>query len=485
VDSQSKPSSSSISSSVKKTVPTELKKPSPSPSVKRDKAEKLLKEHGSPPGVRVTAGGRIVPADCNLTVPISSSNQSQLHPHRRPHASYSSFKSSDPSLHSTWLNPFSQLPINSYSVNLPDGYVFLAPDGRLHQCVNRISFPLNRNPIDGRPLFIAPPINFPFLAVDPMTGFDNNASDGFTNQSRVHNSSANIVNEADEQGSPQSLSTLSLRQSLDHDSCCLEILALGLDAEGKRSTEHELTLLERIKAHQQEEFRNVEKGIVHADPVTKQALISRKIDLTNCIDRCRKAQKDLGQQRDNGLVYVVPTAITVEAFSADIPNSKPREADEAHANDTSPTQQPEGNANALSRRNRSHAIPIRPPHAPQDAATASSSRLNPASPAFISARPVASRNSQPISPFVPPSPSAPGSPLNLSDEMREQLPPHLQGSSSSVGTSDFFPTATEQYSLKRGQDQGQSVNTGKTVSDSQGPQLTLVSYPSCPYLIRR
>ncbi|KAJ4987989.1 hypothetical protein SVAN01_06564 [Stagonosporopsis vannaccii] len=43
------------------TVP--CKRPSPSPSVKRGKAEQLLKEHGSPPGLRVTAGGRIVPGD--------------------------------------------------------------------------------------------------------------------------------------------------------------------------------------------------------------------------------------------------------------------------------------------------------------------------------------------------------------------------------------------------------------------------------------
>lgn len=42
---------------------TTYKRPSPSPSVKRGKAERLLKEHGSPPGLRVTAGGRIVPGD--------------------------------------------------------------------------------------------------------------------------------------------------------------------------------------------------------------------------------------------------------------------------------------------------------------------------------------------------------------------------------------------------------------------------------------
>jgi hypothetical protein len=39
------------------------KRPSPTPSIKRGKAERLLKEHGSPPGMRVTAGGRVVPSD--------------------------------------------------------------------------------------------------------------------------------------------------------------------------------------------------------------------------------------------------------------------------------------------------------------------------------------------------------------------------------------------------------------------------------------
>ncbi|KAF3000299.1 meiotic recombination [Curvularia kusanoi] len=53
---------------IKEVIPTTgsqgtLKRPSPSPSVKRGKAEQLLKEHGSPPGLRVTAGGRIVPGD--------------------------------------------------------------------------------------------------------------------------------------------------------------------------------------------------------------------------------------------------------------------------------------------------------------------------------------------------------------------------------------------------------------------------------------
>ncbi|KAF2761910.1 hypothetical protein EJ05DRAFT_496798 [Pseudovirgaria hyperparasitica] len=39
------------------------KKPSPSPSFKRKTVERMIKEHGSPPGMRVTAGGRVVPID--------------------------------------------------------------------------------------------------------------------------------------------------------------------------------------------------------------------------------------------------------------------------------------------------------------------------------------------------------------------------------------------------------------------------------------
>ena len=49
-------------------------KHSPTPSMKRGKAEKLLKEHGSPPGMRVTAGGRVVPTDL---APLGSPKYSQ------------------------------------------------------------------------------------------------------------------------------------------------------------------------------------------------------------------------------------------------------------------------------------------------------------------------------------------------------------------------------------------------------------------------
>lgn len=53
---------------------------SPTPSIKRGKAERLLKEHGSPPGIRVTAGGLIVPDGLSpLTSPrLDPGTQSKL-----------------------------------------------------------------------------------------------------------------------------------------------------------------------------------------------------------------------------------------------------------------------------------------------------------------------------------------------------------------------------------------------------------------------
>lgn len=60
---------------------------SPTPSIKRGKAEQLLKAHGSPPGVRVTAGGRIVPDSLS---PIASPRFEQArlarHFNLQPHA---------------------------------------------------------------------------------------------------------------------------------------------------------------------------------------------------------------------------------------------------------------------------------------------------------------------------------------------------------------------------------------------------------------
>jgi hypothetical protein len=53
--------------------------------MKRGKAEKLLKDHGSPPGLRVTAGGRIVPSNLpSLTSPFQYPTTKGFRPARFP-----------------------------------------------------------------------------------------------------------------------------------------------------------------------------------------------------------------------------------------------------------------------------------------------------------------------------------------------------------------------------------------------------------------
>jgi hypothetical protein len=383
-------------------------------------------------------------------LPASNSSQPQISISRRPHASYSSFKSSEPSLHSPWLNLFHQVPFSSWPVNLPDGYVFLAPDGRLHQCVNRCSYPLNRA-VDGRPLFITQPINWPFPVVDPLSAFDMSAQDGFTG----YDTNANLTNDGD----VSALQRLRLSDNSEDGSFGLDIVPPPVDDSGLRHIDAELSHIERVKSYHHELFKQVEKKIVHADAVTKQKLVDRKIELTNFLDKCRKTQKQLTQRKEDGVTAVVPTDFIVQVFHLNTPNQI-----DPKSNEASPTQPVDAITNSSNPRRRSHAVEIRAPAESSNAPT--SSNLNPASPAYEPLQPVSSRGSQPISPFVPPSPSAPPSPMVLTPHQRGQLPSHLQeASSSSATTSDFFPNRTEQYSLRRnGQEQEAPASTAERVN---------------------
>jgi len=97
-----------------------VKRPSPTPSVKRHKVEKMIKEHGSPPHIRVTAGGRIVPTDMT---PLGS-----------PRFSFTS-------LHRPVGTANFHLPRNvsnpvRSATSLPNGYVSYTQDGQLCQHVD-------------------------------------------------------------------------------------------------------------------------------------------------------------------------------------------------------------------------------------------------------------------------------------------------------------------------------------------------------------
>lgn len=126
-------------------------RPSPTPSLTKRKAELILQDHGSPPGLRVTAGGRIVPSDQS---PLCS-----------PRFGYSAIQKNG-SLIRFAPNypppPSGAAGLQESSRTLPNGFVAQDPSGRLLQVVDG-QF-LSVNEVNGLPqLYIAAPNlnNFP------------------------------------------------------------------------------------------------------------------------------------------------------------------------------------------------------------------------------------------------------------------------------------------------------------------------------------
>jgi hypothetical protein len=117
-------------------------RPSPTPSLKKRKAEQILEDHGSPPGLRVTAGGRIVPSDQS---PLCS-----------PRYGYSAIKKNGMLIKFGPNFPAPPGGIPMQRVGLPNGFVAQDPDGRLCQMVDGKFLPVDD--VDGIPqLYIAAP----------------------------------------------------------------------------------------------------------------------------------------------------------------------------------------------------------------------------------------------------------------------------------------------------------------------------------------
>ncbi|KAK4996021.1 hypothetical protein LTR66_004273 [Elasticomyces elasticus] len=123
--------------------------PSPTPSIKKKKAEQILKQHGSPPTLRVTAGGRIVPSDQS---PLCS-----------PRYGYSAINKNGGFIK---FSPNYPLPPSASEISktTPNGFVAQDMTGRLCQLVDGHVMPLNE--VNGRlELFIpAPNLNMFFPA---------------------------------------------------------------------------------------------------------------------------------------------------------------------------------------------------------------------------------------------------------------------------------------------------------------------------------
>ncbi|TKX22001.1 hypothetical protein C1H76_5894 [Elsinoe australis] len=95
---------------------------SPTASLKKKKAERILKAHGSPPGIRVTAGGRIVPSEQS---PLCS-----------PRYGYSAAQKNGGMIKFAPGYPPPPKTFPNYAKTLPNGWVLQDPSGKLVQVVD-------------------------------------------------------------------------------------------------------------------------------------------------------------------------------------------------------------------------------------------------------------------------------------------------------------------------------------------------------------
>lgn len=138
------------------------KKISPTASLKRTKVEKLIKEHGSPPGVRVTAGGRIVPSDLP---PLGGPRYSRVAP-------FASAPSTHPMVPASFQGPRLADMTNQVT---PNGWVGSNADGSLCQLIDGRAVPLKYENGMLQLLIAAPnmpdmrsPPSFPVMPVNPF-----------------------------------------------------------------------------------------------------------------------------------------------------------------------------------------------------------------------------------------------------------------------------------------------------------------------------
>ncbi|KAG8627842.1 hypothetical protein KVT40_003715 [Elsinoe batatas] len=115
---------------------------SPSASLKKKKAEQILKQHGSPPGIRVTAGGRIVPSEQS---PLCS-----------PRYGYSAVQRNGGLIKFAPGYPPPSKSFSNYARTLPNGWVLQDPSGILVQVVDGRLLAINE--VDSIPqLYITAP----------------------------------------------------------------------------------------------------------------------------------------------------------------------------------------------------------------------------------------------------------------------------------------------------------------------------------------
>ena len=131
-----------------------IKKPSPTPSVRYRKAARLVQEHGSPPGIRVTAGGRIVPTG----IP-------RLPSPRYVPGAYRREVGAQVAAHQPVV--VGALP------SLPNGTLLPAADGQQFQYIDGVLRPVSVGPVGGTWAYATPPNSFLPTSTQPFMLYPN------------------------------------------------------------------------------------------------------------------------------------------------------------------------------------------------------------------------------------------------------------------------------------------------------------------------
>lgn len=217
-------------------------RPSPTPSLKKKKAEAIVKAHGSPQHVRVTAGGRIVPSE-----------QSPL---CHPRYGYSAVKTNGGLIKFAPNHPIGKAQWTQATQN---GFVAQDVNGRLCQIVNGTILPLNE--VDGTLRLYVPAPN---LSIQSRgSSFGPSAHSGVANNGKPERSTS------------QSVPPVTADPPIPAQTNALELEYSKL--------EHELKELDKTE-------------VLHGRTMAKaakEALVTKRRELIITLDNIRKAIKSI------------------------------------------------------------------------------------------------------------------------------------------------------------------------------------------------
>lgn len=478
-----------------------IKRPSPTPSVKRNKVERLIKEHGSPPHLRVTAGGRIVPSDFT---PLGS-----------PRFAYAPINR--PTFPSKVFPASRNAPFPGFEPVLPNGFVGYNNFGDLCQYIDGNVVPVRPGAhANSPPAFFMPPPNWPFPQLSQLNPMNANVG-GMVNG--IHPQAPPFY--------PQAAQTAPLPPPPPPP--VQQPFASQIPPQTDRNTpagdaEAQIKFLnERYEALRQEKIQFEREEVKYGDTwsaAQKAAAVTRKRQYVNDLDSIRKKTKDLETSKINttnvgafptpaymrpqdtqpffapATAIVQPPPVMPIAPGIDwpaLPPPRPVSNEKAvrEVQHASPKSEPSPSSRAPPR--RSHAIPIKDPRTHQPVNDNAGPTLNPASPSYEPGKPFPLTEGSPPT-FVVPAPSPIETPNPPPAELAKQYPwvfenenkdrpiqqqeerPQLsripsehsrhghttdendvyshtpsqhQTSHSSVTTTDFFPTNTHEHSFSK------------------------------------